>query len=104
MRLTEENFREIIPIEQQMLFSALLDDLEELNQYTEDILYIDWQDYHNEYSIERTEPCPDYYGYYTLRFEHRPSDVIGDVMTINELDSALCLLYSYNFLQGDETF
>ena len=104
MRLTEANFREIIPIEQQLLFDALLDDLDEINEYTEDILYIDWQDYHNEYSPERTEPCPDYYGYYTLRFEHKPNARIGDVMTIDQLDSALCLLYSYNFLQGDETF
>lgn len=98
MRLTEGNFRNIIPVEEQLLFDSLLDDLDDINKYTEDILYVDWQDYHDEYSCERTDPCPDYYGYYTLRFENKPNETVGTVMTIQELDSALYILYSYNVL------
>ena len=84
MRLTEGNFRNIIPVEEQLLFDSLLDDLDDINKYTEDILYVDWQDYHDEYSCERTDPCPDYYGYYTLRFENKPNETVGTVMTIQE--------------------
>ena len=98
MRLTEGNFRNIIPFEEQLLFDSLLDDLDDINKYTEDILYVDWQDYHDEYSCERTDPCPDYYGYYTLRFENKPNETVGTVMAIQELDSALYILYSYNVL------
>ena len=85
MRLTEGNFRNIIPVEEQLLFDSLLDDLDDINKYTEYILYVDWQDYHDEYSCERTDPCPDYYGYYTLRFENKPNETVGTVMTIQEL-------------------
>ena len=102
MRLTEGNFRNIIPFEEQLLFDSLLDDLDDINKYTEDILYVDWQDYHDEYSCERTDPCPDYYGYYTLRFENKPNETVGTVMAIQELDSALYILYSYNVLRYGE--
>ena len=98
MKVTRENYRQIVPKEEQNLLSVLFDDLDEINQYTEDILYIDWQDYHDEYSPERTDPCPDYYGYYTLRFENLPNETVGTVMTINDLDSTLCILFSYNYL------
>lgn len=98
MKLTRKNFRNVIPLEEQVLFDSLLDDLEEVNLYNEHKLYLDWQDYHDEYSCERTDPCPDYYGYYTLRLENNPNETVGTVMTIQELDSALCILYSYNVL------
>lgn len=100
MKITEENYKEFVPKEEQSLIYALLDDIEDVNKYTEDNLYIDWQDYHNEYSPERTDPCPDYYGYYTLRFEQQPYEIVGEQMTINDLDTALCILFSYNYLQN----
>lgn len=98
MKITRRNFKEIIPKEEQEHLNALLDDLEDVNLYSKNKLYFDWQDYHDEYSCERTDPCPDYYGYYTLRFEKKPNEIVGDVMTIDELDNALCILFSYNFL------
>lgn len=100
MKVTRENYRQIVPKEEQNLLSVLFDDLDEINQYTEDILYIDWQDYHDEYSPERTDPCPDYYGYYTLRFERVLYETVGSQMTIDELDNALCMLYCYNHFQN----
>ncbi len=99
MKITEENFKEVVPKEEQALLKALFKDLEDVNKYTKQKLYIDWQEWHDEYSPERTDPCPDYHGYYTLRFEELSQDVVGYQMTINELDSAICLLYSYNYLQ-----
>ena len=104
MKVTKENYKEIIPEEEQSLINALLRDLEDVNEYTEMKLFIDWQDYHDEYSCERTDPCPDFYGYYTLRFEEVPYDVVGTQMTINELDNSICLLYCYNFVQDNKDF
>ena len=73
MKVTRENFKCIE--NNQSLLESLLIDLEELNQLLEDKdesyrkLYIDYQDYHNEYAPEQTDPCPDYYGLFSLRFE-----------------------------------
>ena len=103
MKITRKNFKEIIPKQEQEHLNALLDDLEDVNLYSKNKLYFDWQDYHDEYSCERTDPCPDYYRYYTLRFENKPNETVGDVMTIDELDNALCILFSYNFwLYGEK--
>lgn len=78
------------------LLSALLVDVGEINHLCEDVnIYIDWQDYHNEYSPERTDPCPDYYGYYTIRCTKHPSEIIGVEMTINDLDVVLCTLCNF---------
>ena len=98
MKLTRKNFRNVIPLEEQEHLNALFDDLEDVNLYNKNKLYIDWQDWHDEYSCERTDPCPDYYGYYRLKFQKNPNDCVCDVMTIDELDNALCILFSYNFL------
>ena len=98
MKLTRSNFEEIVPKKEQSLLSALFDDLDDVNKYTKEKLYIDWQEWHDEYSSERTDPCPDYYGFYFLRFEGMNEDNVGGPMSINELDSALCILFSYNFL------
>lgn len=99
MKLTKQNYVDIIPKEEQEHIFSLFVDLEELNKKTDKELYIDWQDWHNEYSSERVDPCPDYYGYYTLRFEHLPFDTIGGEMNIDELDNALFILISYEFLK-----
>ena len=67
MKITRENYESVVPKNEQKLLGVLIMDLEDINKYHENnIMYIDWQDYHDEYSSERTEPCPDFYGYYTF--------------------------------------
>lgn len=97
MKLTYENYEQYVPKEDCQLMLALLIDLEELNSELESYrkLYIDIQDYHDEYSPERTDPCPDYYGMYRLYPENDPYNAIGTEMTIDDLDSALCLLINF---------
>lgn len=94
MKITDKTIDKI-PKQNHCLVQALLNDLFEINEYSDKKhIYIDWQDYHNEYSPERTDPCPDYYGMYSLRFEDS-SDIIGVMMTIEDLDMVLCTLYNF---------
>ena len=101
MKLTFENYEQWVPKKNWQLIHSLLIDLEELNQDLIDNnesfrqLYIDIQTEHNEYSVERTDPCPDYYGFYTLRFEKNNYETVGDEMTIEELDNALLILINF---------
>lgn len=101
MKITIDNYKKIIPKENQSLMLGLLIDLEELNTELDDIqesyrkLYIDYITEHTEYSPERTDPCPDYYGMYKLVFEKNPYENVGTEMTIEELDSALCILINF---------
>ena len=74
------------------LLAALLEDLKELNRHTKRMIFIEYQNWHDEYSPERTEPCPDFYGYYRLKAEN---ETIGEEMTLEELNSALLLLNNY---------
>ena len=79
------------------LLDALLSDLIELNSaISEDKqIYIDYQDWHDEYSPERTDPCPDNYGLFRLKF-YDNDNTIGDIMNIHELDNAICVLCNFN--------
>lgn len=79
------------------LLEALLSDLEALNTLNAKYggLYISYEDTHTEYSPERTDPCSDYYGYFTLRWENEPSEIVGDYMTLEELDLVLCTLCNF---------
>lgn len=101
MKVTFENYKDIIPEKDQNLIEALLCDLLELNTELENIqeqyrkLYIDYIMEHTEYSIERTDPCPDFFGMYRLVFEKNPYESVGAEMTINELDSAMCILINF---------
>ena len=85
----------------KQLLIALLDDIQNLNQLLIDKgesyrqVYIDYENTHTEYSPERTDPCPDHYGFFTLRFEKNPYDTIGDVMSIVELDDVICALINF---------
>ena len=96
-----ENYEQYVPKKDWQLMHGILIDLEELNQelinnneeYRQ--LYIDIQIEHNEYSVERTDPCPDYYGFYTLRFEKNEYETVGNEMTIEELDNALLILINF---------
>lgn len=101
MKVTIDNYKELIPKEDQSLILGLIIDLEELNNELENKqeqyrkLYIDYITEHTEYSPERTDPCPDYYGMYKLIFEKNTSESVGCEMTIDELDSALCVLINF---------
>ena len=77
------------------LLKSLLNDLAEINHNLplhSPNLKLEWIDTHTEYSPERTDPCPDYYGMYRI---WRGSDFIGVEMDLDTLDSALCLLYNF---------
>ena len=83
------------------ILRSLMIDLKELNEMLIDKnqpnkqIYIDYENKHTEYSPERTDPCPDYYGMFSLRFEKNQYEKIGDMMTLNELDNAICLLSNF---------
>lgn len=96
MKVTEENINDLnISVREIILLRALFEDLDTINKVGNTELYIDWQDWHNKYSPERIDPCPDYYGYYTIRSKSDPSEILGVEMTIDDLDMSLCLLYNY---------
>ena len=105
MKVTKENIANIRyyagtkrPTEScTILLKGLLDDLESFNTLSPKNggLYISYEDMHTEYSPERTDPCPDYYGYFTLRWEDDPSETVGDYMTLEELDGVLCALCDF---------
>jgi hypothetical protein len=96
MKITEESIKSL-PISdyEKRLLNALLQDLKEINHnlpLRSKELYLDWIDTHTEYSPERVDPCPDYYGMYRI---WRGDDYIGVEMDLDTLDSALCLLYNF---------
>ena len=101
MKLTINNYKEYVQNKDCGLFEALLIDLAELNQLLEDKnedyrkLYIDFENEHTQYSPERTDPCPDFYGLFALRFEKNPYETVGDYMTIEELDSIMYALINF---------
>ena len=102
MKVTLDNIKDIpLKERERNLLVSLLIDIDEINSLTGDKLYIDWQDFHNEYSPERTDPCPDYYGYYTIR--SNPYEIIGLEATLDQLDEYLCVLSTYiNFKYGKQ--
>lgn len=79
------------------LLTGLLYDLESINRLCakNGSLYIDYEDEHTAYDPERTDPCPDYYGYFTLRWENEPHKTVGVEMTLEELDGVLCALCDF---------
>lgn len=107
MKVTFESIKNIDYIEGYelhngiKLLKAILDDVNELNNLLKDKdesyrqIYIDYIDEHTEYSPERTDPCPDYRGMFTLRFEKNPYETIGTEMTLDDLNNALCTLINF---------
>jgi len=94
MIVTEENINRL-PEKEQGLIKALLKDIDDINYHkplNSCNIYIEWIDKHTEYSPERVDPCPDYYGMYRIG---RENDFLGVEMTLDDLDIALCLLYNY---------
>jgi len=72
---------------------SLLDDLEELNYKFNTNLKLVLETEHTEYPPERVDPCPDYYGMYYIKRED--GDILGDYMTLDELDNVLFYLNEY---------
>ena len=108
MKVTQENIKNIKYVYNwnssdgaQNYLKSLLIDLLELNNELDNKgeshkkLYIDYEDKHTEYSPERTDPCPDYYGLFTLRFENKPYETVGGILDLNELDTVLCALVNF---------
>lgn len=107
MRITREN-ADKIPLEDKdkRLLLSIISDINELNEMTGKDFFLDWQDFHDEYSPERTDPCPDYYGYFSIR-EGSYFSTIGDMCrTVSELDSTVLVLVDafstmgYNYYYG----
>ena len=96
MKVTYENIEDLpIDNKDKVILKALLTDIDEINNANlKDPIYIDWEENHTEYSPERTEPCPDFYGTYSL-IRSTTKDKLGVEMDLNTLDIALCLLNNY---------
>ena len=74
------------------LLKALLIDLEEINHslpLKASNINIVWIDEHTEYSPERVDPCPDYYGMYRLQ---QGNKTLGVEMDLEILDYVLAVL------------
>ena len=104
MKITIDNIQEAKKINDKINISyleSLCKDLIELNNELENQnlnhkkLYIDIQDYHNEYSPERTDPCPDYYGMFSLRFEKNEMKIGEYIKNLEDLDSILFTLIEF---------
>ena len=80
------------------LLIALLSDLKEINNKTKNTYCIDVQEWHNEYSPERVDPCPDNYGYFSIIYN---DEQLGDCMDINVLDNILFILYEFVIETGE---
>ena len=93
--LIDEKTIKNVPKKEQGLLELLYKDLQEVNSAlpSSKRMNIGWQDYHDTYSCERTDPCPDFYGYYTLRFQDDTRETAGIEMTIQDLDNVLCVLH-----------
>ena len=95
MKVTKEIIENLpITTREKHLLKALLVDLKDINKYCPGI-YIEWIDKHTEYSPERTEPCPDYYGMYQIRHDNYDGEILGIEMDIDLLDASLCLLNNF---------
>jgi hypothetical protein len=104
MKITIDNIQEAKKINDKIsiyYLESLCIDLMELNNELENKnlnnkkLYIDIQDFHNEYSPERVEPCPDYYGMFSLRFEN-DDYMVGDyIERLDDLDTIIFTLIDF---------
>ena len=87
--------------ESKNLLTSLLIDVKGINALLDNDnksdkqIFIDYENKHTEYSPERIDPCPDYYGTFTLRFENYPSEKIGPNMDLDDLDTMICGLYNF---------
>ena len=93
MKVDRNNIQSLPIIEfEKSLLNSLFIDLDEINRFSKETIYINYQDWHDEYSPERVDPCPDYYGMFFLSTDSR---TIGDRGTITDLDDWIYVLYDY---------
>lgn len=91
MKITKDNYK-VVPQSEEALLLALLEELESNDVLPHDI-EIHWQSWHDEYSPERVDPCPDFYGTYAIKWEGSP-EYIARYMSVDDLDDHLCTLFS----------
>ena len=77
------------------LLRSLLDDLEIINLQNNIHIELHQVDKHTEYSPERTDPCPDYYGMYYL-YIPETKETIGDCMCIDDLNEIMYVLSEFS--------
>ncbi len=109
MKVTTKNIKDINffagnnnkPEYCQIRLEGLLIDLTTLNKLLIEkdeeyrVLYIDYINEHTEYSPERTDPCPDFYGMFRLIFENDPTNNVAGEMDIDQLDMVLFALVEF---------
>lgn len=92
MKISKENIYNLpIDDKDRGLLKAIISDMDEINEKYSTSFYIDFQDYHDECSPEWVDPCPDYYGYYTIRNDKIPFEICGTEMTLEDLDYQMVL-------------
>lgn len=113
MKITRENFKDFIEFDdsfsKESYVNSLLDDVDEINKIIKNSnfeqkpeFYIDIQLHHDEYSPERTDPCPDFFGYLSIRGTVFNEDgnivrdgIVGDLKkSLSEIDYDLYSIYS----------
>ena len=77
------------------LLKCLLDDLEIINSQHNTNIELHQVEEHTEYSPERVDPCPDYYGMYYL-YIPETKETIGDYMYIDDLNEIMCALSEFS--------
>lgn len=95
MKVTKENVHNLpISDKEKKALMYDLDDIEEINEVCkEELFYLYWEENHTEYSCERTDPCPDYYGCFSIR-RVKDNELIGLICsTEDELQENICVLY-----------
>lgn len=77
------------------LLKSLLDDIEVINSQHNINIELHQVDKHTEWSPERTDPCPDYYGMYYL-YIPETKETIGDYMYIDDLNETMYILSEFS--------
>lgn len=77
------------------LLKSLLDDIEIINSQHNTNIELHQVDKHTEWSPERTDPCPDYYGMYYL-YIPETKEIIGDYMYIDDLNEIMYVLSEFS--------
>lgn len=103
MKLTKENI-ETLPVsdKEKRYLLGDLEDIREINEICkEELFYLYWENQHTEYSAERTDPCPDYYGTYSVR-TIEDNELIGlECWSEEELQDRICDIYdTCEYLMG----
>lgn len=82
------------------ILQSLLIDVNSLNNILINLglesntFHIEYEDQHTEYSPERTDPCPDFFGCFFLVFD-KTNETIGEEMFLNELDNTIMILSDF---------